>query len=179
VYIEGMMVYDGDETKGVRLWDGAHSGYTTANFTANQRWQWSLQAPVPDLIFLALGTNDFRANTAAATYGTDVGLIIDRIRTENIPGGADICPNVPIILVHLQEPVDGSYTPTWASYLAQLEAVAAARTDVFVIDVSAYIPGGVSLGIGDTLHPDDNGHAAIANIVSRALLDGYSTFRAT
>lgn len=92
VYVEGAMVYDGDEAAGIRVWDASSGGATTQTFqdtafnSSAQNWLAGMAGIPPDAVFIALGGNDYsylraadsRGQTpaqVAANYLTIAGLI--------------------------------------------------------------------------------------------------------
>jgi len=87
VFIDGFFVYNGDETKGVRMWEGAMSGATTANFLPNdltKHWPGVVLAN-PSLAVIALGTNDVGTapHISPATYKANLLALIDAFNTYN------------------------------------------------------------------------------------------------
>ena len=166
--VEGVMFYDGDETKGIRLWDGAHYGYTSGSFASNGTWSEGMLAFTADLAVVALGVNDFGTNVDPATYKTNVQTVITSIRAKSA--------GVPILLVGMYERV-GSFTYTWQQYLDKLAEIAVSDSNTVVIDMTRRLPKGTTtdaLGLvgADGVHPTDKGHLTIADQVSATLLDG-------
>jgi lysophospholipase L1-like esterase len=170
--VEGIMIYDGDESSGIHLWDCAKSGYTANSFAANATVWESMYAALPDLVVCALGTNDFRTNRTPAQFSTSINSIITSIRSQTSPGGSAIDSNMPILLVLPEEPNDGSYTYSWGQYRDVLATIAATSSNIAFIDVSPRLTKGQLLDI-DNLHPTNAGHQFIAACVAGELLTGW------
>lgn len=61
--LEGIYVHKGTRTAGVRVWNTAHGGWTSLNYTGTDRTAIDLIDTLqPDLVILATGTNDDTAN---------------------------------------------------------------------------------------------------------------------
>ncbi|MDB5696227.1 MAG: hypothetical protein JWN21_1770, partial [Sphingomonas bacterium] len=69
VYLAGLLVFNGDEAAGVHGYDAGHFGWNTTQFAAAQSNTWaSLGLIAPQLVTIALGTNDYQAQTPIATF---------------------------------------------------------------------------------------------------------------
>ncbi|MCU4184038.1 SGNH/GDSL hydrolase family protein [Acidiferrimicrobium sp. IK] len=170
---EGCYVYNGDESKGVRVFDGAKSGMQTSDFLA----QVSTAGPAwintaADVVLIALGTNDWRSGMTAATFQANLDSLISDV-------AAQINKPATYILVAFPQPGapgQNGQTATWAQFLAAYYAAAAARTDTVVCDLgqrmySYYVEGSDPLGLwwptdGLYVHPSDKGHALVGAILS-------------
>lgn len=164
----GGMFYNGDETAGVALWDGSHSGWRMQDFdTTWPDWFSHLQFVNPALIVLGCATNDARTTStgySAANFGTYTQSIITKARAK--------IANVPILLLPPYAPVTSSYVEPWANYIAQLKNVAASNTYCALWDMSARIPymspDTFSL-LADGVHPTARGHALMSTLATTAL----------
>jgi lysophospholipase L1-like esterase len=122
-----------------------------------------------DLAFIELGVNDSSGGVSLTTFEANMHAISDAVR-DNRPG---------CILI---------YMTTWTavnggSFDAVIRRVAAAYgglvadiSGVYYANDSTYLPAGVSAfsGVSDGWHPNNNGHAVIANIVGKLLGESYS-----
>ena len=88
-------MFNGDENAGIRFWDGAKSGATTATFTdPAATWASYLPAINPALVLLALGANDGTANMPIPTYTANLQSLIATFRA-----GRTVPPSI-VILTH-------------------------------------------------------------------------------
>lgn len=174
VTVEGVFAHNGTESAGVRLWDAAHSGYTAASMAANLTWYQSMQAVNPELVVVALGTNDHRTGRTTAQYRADMATILGQIRSQTIPGGGTvIAPTVPIVLVRYPEPQDGTYTAgRWDEYGQVLGQLAAEYAPAIYVDLAAEQ---VALA-ADNLHPSPAGHTSIARAIIARIGGGRAAY---
>jgi lysophospholipase L1-like esterase len=170
VYFEGLMVYNGDETKGIQYYDDAHTGYTTSQFNAAQPEINPLLALIkPNLVTIELGANDYLHDTdSPAQVAANIEDEIDNIRTVLAAKPPSIVVILPYSLNNLP-PSSGSYS--WAQYVNAIQAIAVADPSVGILDLSATIgastPGG--WWSSDGLHANDIGQALIGTIVASYL----------
>ncbi|QYC54509.1 tail protein [Gordonia phage Samman98] len=131
--------YDGDETAGLSLWDGSHSGARMWHYTASgdsqAEWVKHLSDGInASLIVLGCATNDSRSSSngySSANYKTHTETIISAVRAR--------IPNVPILAMPPYQPLAATIEP-WASYMGKLAEIAAATPYVAVFDMSKKIP---------------------------------------
>jgi lysophospholipase L1-like esterase len=165
-YFEGLMVYDGDETKGIRLYDAARSGATTADFASSMWDQAEITATAKaDLVTIALGANDY-LNGPETPAGVTANLqgMIDSIRAKASTHSTHQ-PSIAVVI-----PWDFSASGTrngysWSDFADAIRDVAAADSSVALLDLTstgspAGVPGG--LYASDGTHPSDSGQAAIS-----------------
>lgn len=166
--VEGVMVYDGDETKGIRQWEGAHVGYNAGSFVFNTAWADSLKnLMVPDLAFLALGINDFASKgvITPTQFKSHMQGIIASIRAVN--------PACPVVMHNSYERGDLVDPPyPWSDYLAALEEIAFADDKVVLVDLNARLLGWNRVSTeyrdvwdADKIHINSKGHGVVANAV--------------
>jgi VCBS repeat-containing protein len=167
VYFEGMMVYNGDETKGIRLWEGARSGQRTLDFIDDTGLYYNNYTPVqPDLVSIGLGTNDYVTSqvinklTPAQTKA-NLKTIIASIRAK--------CTVPPSII--LWQPAEvknvASALAPWADYLKAIEEVAKEDGAITLFDANTLMGDQLANVYGllsaDKIHPSDDGHMATAD----------------
>lgn len=173
VYVDGVVVYNGDESKGVVHFDSGKFGQTTANFEAasTNAWMTTFAWTQPHCVTINLKTNGWKQNLGVTTYRTHMETIIASSRA-NITA-----PTLTTyVLVTLPQPVHpGTPTDTWASYAAADAAIAAANTggiggasQVVALDLSGRAPSPVtdnSLGLyhADLTHLTPKGNAWLAD----------------
>jgi lysophospholipase L1-like esterase len=169
VYIEGIVIYNGDETKGIRSFDSGHSGFKTSDFES-QTYN-NLSAVVtcnPHLVTIGLGDNDWSTGVSPATAAANIQSIITQIRA-----GLSVSPSFVIIL--WSRPLAANFTPsggaTWQQFADAYYAIAAADPGVVVFDVGLRtIPASSSNALGlwnaDLQHPSDKGHGWVADALA-------------
>lgn len=167
VFIDGLLVFNGDETKGIQVIDGAHSGWGAQNFQLNgiQFYQGSLTTMLqPALVIIGLGINDFAfGSLSIANYKIHMQSNIDRYRNA-IPTKP---PSILLVAMHRRSPV--SAVATWAEYVQAMKDLAQANDGVAFLDLSARLPqvSGDTRGLyADEVHPSNIGHSAIADYVT-------------
>lgn len=164
--IEGVMIYNGDENAGIRLWDGAHFGFTSASFSGNFNWGQSITSVGPELILLGLGVNDYGTNVTAATFKTNMLSIISQVRTK-----AATAPIV--VVIDWQRP--GSFTDSWSNYVTAMYEIAASDATVTIFDLTRRMIRGDLDDLGlldaDDIHLTDKGNKFVGNAISRFMLN--------
>jgi lysophospholipase L1-like esterase len=170
--LEGVMVYDGDESNGVRLYDNAHSGITSGELLAGEGdIDPLLKSISPALVTICLGVNDYLHDAATpAQLTANLNKLISDIR-ETLSARP---PSVVLVLPYVIGAAANRQGYTWAQYATAVRAVAAADPTVGMIDLSSMgtsRPGGY--WASDGLHPSDKGQAEIAAMVT-AYLSGRS-----
>lgn len=159
VYIDGAIVYNGDENAGIHMIPMGHSGWASGDFVT-LLGGYSTQAIGPqdaDLWIVELGLND---------QGTAVTPVAFRSNLETLISTAKSVTTGKTPSFALAAPVDvavGTYP--WASYVDAMWAVAAADDNVCVYDGRQRMgpTGATPLFAGDTFHPSDRGHAFLAD----------------
>lgn len=120
--IEGAMVYRGDLSAGVRLWEGAHAGYR-----ADQINDYALMNQVqPQLVVIELMTNDVRAAVSVASYRAAVAQRIADVRANTVRD-----PGIVLIAAYPESTLINETKP----YRAALREIAAADDGVLLFDL--------------------------------------------
>jgi lysophospholipase L1-like esterase len=163
----GGYFYNGDETAGLALWDGSHSGARAVDFsTTNTDWFNHLTLVNPALMVIGLGTNDCRTSSSgysSATYKTNMQSIITQARAK--------VANLPVLLMPPNKPL-GTLIEPWTNYTDKLKELAAENSYVAVYDMSTRIPDLTSDPYGflvDGVHPTALGHAMLAALATTAM----------
>jgi hypothetical protein len=159
--IEGVYVFNGDETKGIRVWEAGHYGWGTADFNETPSggtatdWLSHLTNVQPDLVTIELGVNDAQ-QVPAATFKAGLQTLI-----ANVNAAITVDPG--IILIACPAP-DAVLSNPWAEYVAAMEQIAAAPL-IDVLDLGQWMPpiNGAPPGwYADAYHPANRGHSEIA-----------------
>jgi lysophospholipase L1-like esterase len=161
-FFSGCMLYNGDESTGIRSFDGAHSGAFSSLFTATE-WQGCLATVAPSLVVLELGVNDPSAPLTATQFQTNLTTLIAAIT-------AAVTPQPSYVL--MLDWNRGDYSDaTWTPFVTATKAVAAANSGVLVFDLYSRTydtqtrATNNSLGIlaSDKIHPVNLGQQYIAD----------------
>lgn len=178
VYVAGLIGFNGDEAAGVQGHEAGHFGWTSGQYAAAQSYTWTAVGQVaPQLAVIALGTNDYGAQTSLATFRANLASIVTLLRTAS--------PGLSIALVAYARRGDVAAQPiAWNQYVATLYDLADTDTGglngasgIAVIDLSTRLPNAATsgtvdpfgIGAGDRVHYAVKGHAAIGEMVGRAL----------
>ncbi|MEV7396920.1 GDSL-type esterase/lipase family protein [Aeromicrobium sp. NPDC092404] len=159
--IEGVMLYNGDRDRGVRVWEGGASARRAIDYVApDDGWATSLRQVHPDLVVLPIGSNDFALGISAADTETRIREIIAMIRSH-----VDTDPSI-VLMSYYDRPTGG--TGTWAAYEEMYARIAATDPDIAVFDISDLFGAYGStqrkgLMAADQIHPSDAGYALIAH----------------
>lgn len=179
-YIHGLLLYAGNESKGIRVYNTGKHGSRAENWALGGSYNHILanqtavllagvQSTIglnPDLLILGWGINDYSAGVTPASYRAALENII-ATRRLMLP-----TKQLPVLLL-------GKYTPNiagagvaWGEYRTARAALAAADPLVAVLELEDFMPAVVSaqavtLGLySDTLHPTAKGHQMIADRVA-------------
>lgn len=175
VTIEGMMAFDQDETKGLRVWSGAHSGYGASDYISSTVWEDSLDnIPSCKLVVLPIGSNDWYNGRTAADTKADIETIIGVLETKF---GADVS----IALVSYYDRPEGVTNIPWDQWRDLVyKPIADAADNVTWVALDALFGpllsdtddrGGLTTASpGDYVHPTPAGHALIGEFLSDFLL---------
>lgn len=167
VLINGLYVYYGDETAGVRTYESGHFGWKASDFISTPSggtatdWLTSVTNIQPQLVTIALGAND-AVSQSAATYKANMQTLIANVR-------AAITTAPSIVLVAMGARSDTLNEP-WANYVQAMKDIAAADSAIDVLDLTTILPAvsGAPAGwYADTVHPSNKGH----NEIARALVE--------
>jgi lysophospholipase L1-like esterase len=166
VLIEGLYVYNGDETRGVRVWESGHAGWKASDFNAAPAggtatdWMANITNIQPSLVVIALGANDAISETSAS-FKTQLTTLITNVR-------AAVTTPPSIVLIAGAERNNTLMEP-WVNYTAAMKSIAAGDSAIDVLDLAAVLPPVKTAPAGwyaDSVHPTNRGHAEIANALT-------------
>ncbi|BAL89826.1 hypothetical protein AMIS_46060 [Actinoplanes missouriensis 431] len=168
--VTGFVTFDGDESRGIQVWNGGHGGRTTGSFAARiDAWAPSLATIRPHLVILQLGVNDWRTGVPAATVKRNLQMIVKAVRAH---AGTD-----PSFVIY-GSPRVGPARDRGFSRVAQAWAEVAAEDDaVSYFDLSARQPAPsadnrLGLYCDDLIHMTDKGAAHTADALTGFLAPG-------
>lgn len=165
IRLEGGAFYDGDATSGVTLYDAGHSGYRVHHYCGHQprtsEWALPLHKIWPDLVVVALGTNDELTGgpTPALTYGDCLRSIVELIKSR--------APKASVAVL-VQPGPGGHRAEVWDDYVAQQHQVADS-CGAALLDIRDRVPCGVRGGdllYKDNVHPLAPGYEAYAQAIA-------------
>jgi lysophospholipase L1-like esterase len=173
VYINGVTVYDGNESSGLAVLNAGFHGSQSSvwNTTAtNPLWRQNVTTLNPDLVTIMLGTNDYSSTLGRATYTANLTNVVNVIR-DNVAGW-------PTILLISAYKENYTYVPAWEQYEYGLERMA---TDLgcAYLDLRTQMPDIGSAGdtqgyYADNIHPTVAGNEKTATVVSDLLISKSS-----
>jgi lysophospholipase L1-like esterase len=164
--INGIMVFNGDENAGIRVWESGHAGDNAGLLvqpSTGGKWIGDVATVKPDVIVLEFGINDWRTSGGydAPTFQTNMTTLIAALRVQ--------APLAPIVLFIPPMASGGVPHGSWSAYRDVYYALAAADATLVLCDVGSRI--GPTTGntfplfTADNLHPNDQGYSMIADIL--------------
>lgn len=138
---------------GAKVVVGAVSGDTSAG--GLRRINWMLRQPV-DVFVLALGANDGLRGSELSTVYSNLGAIIDRVRSKY--------PDANIVVAGMRLPpsLGQDYTDRFAELYPKLAEEKDAHLIPFLLEG---VGGVVELNLPDRIHPNAEGQAVLADNV--------------
>lgn len=173
-YLEGVIVYDGDESKGVHVLEAGHSGYHTTeyNSTDGLNHVTRVQSLAPDLVVFALGENDYLHGHTSASFKANLISLVSKYRA--------VLPNASLaVVMNFEANATGGNIEPWSAFVAAASEVVAedtggpyGRSGLAFLDLSAVMPRVVdNTGsvYADNYHPNDKGMRDYGYHVQNAL----------
>jgi lysophospholipase L1-like esterase len=124
----GFMIYNGDATSGIRVWNDAQGGLTSTQIaadTTNVNLA-GLDVAAPSLVTITALANDFKTGVAVATSKTNLATIVSQVRTK--------APSASIVFAIEHALGSTGATIPWASYVQAYYDVAVADGNIAVFD---------------------------------------------
>jgi lysophospholipase L1-like esterase len=126
---------------------------TSADMVQNLTWVSSLE---PDLVTIGIGTNDVVGGISTTQYQTNIGIVIDRLKSQN--------PNVKIVLCTPPRTLDSTRNATIQTFRDAMVSIAATKNVNYVRWETAWTSTDDATNINsDNLHPTVAGHLALYN----------------
>ena len=175
VILEGIMTYNGDETKGIRQYVGAQSGTTSGDFAAQATNMAAITASVKaDLVTIEIGGNDYnRSSGTPAQTTANIKAMVSAIRSAGNAVG-----HVPSIVIVTVYPISGGNDAQgypYSAYVSAIKSVATSDSGLGFLDFSSFgaTAGQPSslLSSSDDLHPSNSGQSKLATMVKSYLED--------
>jgi lysophospholipase L1-like esterase len=165
IYFTGLSVFNGDENAGVQLFESGHWGWKTTDWANNSAYWPGVITPIqPQLVTIALMTNDYQAGVDPATCKANLLAMIAAVRSK--------CATPPSIVL-VTYPARGDVSNpahAWSEYVAVAASIATADAGVAHLDLSSRYASPATTNAlgnwdGDKVHPTDKGHGLIAETV--------------
>ena len=178
-FVEGIIHYASDETSGITIHGCGHYGWNSGTGSsgwqqaaAGYDWRPSIATLATGAVGIMLGINDCQAsggNFNASQFATSISNLITYLR------GKAALAVLPVLLFIPYQPNVSTVDPGgWAAYAAALRTVAAANSNVHVIDLNYRLPS-IASGFAsgalyyDGVHPSNLGHALIGEIAGAGI----------
>jgi lysophospholipase L1-like esterase len=170
-YLEGITVYNGDETKGIIQYDAGHSAFRVADFLYSSTGTGLNVAHdvygmvQPDLVVIALGLNDY-GNTAQGQY-TPGQMRVNLVRlVQELHRQTVVKPSIVLAKPYMRGDGPTPIAP-FADYLQAFDdVVTIVGGDICTWDagpaIGTFVGGTNPNDSGDHLHPNVAGHTAYA-----------------
>ncbi len=167
--VEGVYVYNGDESAGIRVWEAGHLGATTGTWLTSGILPLQLLAYIqPALVVVALGINDFLTALTPAAITGNLNSLISTVRA--------YCAVPPSVVLFIEHPIIAAfaYREPWDNYVQALYQYALNDGDIYVVDMNERVgnpPAQIaSLSTGTPGLPNDIAHKMWADALAYALL---------
>lgn len=165
----GIEVWDGDEAKGIRLYDWSKSGLKASQMQGDAMETAVMAQIAPALVLVEFGGNEIGQGILPSVFGSSLTSLIAEWKAAL--SGASKPPASYVIVI----PPDGGGTPTypWADYVAAAKAVAAADpNNVTCCDLGQLMPS--YAGSANTTYDyqsefANGGHSEAADIIAAFL----------
>ncbi len=161
-YIDGVIEYDADSASGIQVYNCGYSGAVSANWTG-QDWAPMTIVP-PALVIIELGGDDWESNVPPATFQSNLTTIISDIRT-----ALSAHPTNFLLLTAVGQ--TASLTYQYSQYVDAMYAVAAAASDVDVLDLTIRMPANSAADLSSSLYDvstaelTPTGHALVTDFL--------------
>lgn len=165
-FLDGIVVYNGDESGGLTVHDCSHYGFTlhqwaTASPAITSAW---LNTLSPSLLIFELGANDYGGQEPLTTFQADLASMA------KVLNGLTSVPSVLVVADY--DPFGLSGIP-WSSYVAAY-ASWATTNGYALLDLTQRMPptnAALTYGLyaSDDVHPSNEGHSFIADAISTLL----------
>ncbi|MEU8662184.1 SGNH/GDSL hydrolase family protein [Actinoplanes philippinensis] len=167
--IHGFVTFDGDEEKGIQVFNGGHGGRTSGDFTERAAaWAPRLRSIRPHLVILQLGINDWRIGVSAAEMKRNLLTIIETVRTSSGTDPSFVVYGTPRVGADRRIQDYTRFTEAWREIAAEDTGGPGGASGVAYFDLAARQPSPSSdnthgLYGDDLVHMTDRGAAFTAD----------------
>jgi hypothetical protein len=179
--LDMVYVYDGDVTRGVRVYNLSHGGTGTTDFAANNTQANTAATNAPkleafdtgrgmDLYIYYIGAGDYAGGVTAATFQANIEATIDKYRAAQTRVPAFLLVN------HFARYDVTSPTFAWSTYKAAMKAVTKTRAQTDYLDLENWFPVSQAADTDDDLvdssgvHLTNQGQGLAAQLIAEKLI---------
>jgi lysophospholipase L1-like esterase len=120
VRVHGFATFDGDEERGVQVYNGGHGGRTSGDFVKGATaWVPRLRSLQPHLVILQLGVNDWRIGVPAAVMRQNLQKIIAMVRANTTTEPSFVVYGPPRVGADRRVQDFANYTDAWREVAAE------------------------------------------------------------
>jgi lysophospholipase L1-like esterase len=168
VAIDGIMPYNGDRTKGIRIWDGGKGSAKIGDYGTDSTsliFQ-SMGLIQPRMLTIEFGFNEYFGNVDPALFQTQLTNSVSWMIAP-----VTVKPTVQFIVFPEPSITGAARTYPYQAYVDAVYAAAAATPNSFVTDLRSALEPGLaagSAGLGmyfDGVHFNAYGQAAVADLI--------------
>lgn len=171
VVVDGLMPYNGDRDKGIRVWDAGKGSAKIGDIGSppSNGFRGFQQMGIinPALIGVEWGFNEYFGNVTSATFKTNLTAFVSSCAA-NVTGNPTF-----LFIIWPQPQHSGTPVEAWANYVQVIREVAAATTNSVIVDFSERLPAYTDNSLGffyDNVHPTDKGSAYVADVLASVLV---------
>lgn len=163
--IEGLIVNDGDESAGIRLWDSSRGGSKTGDWltatSGSEDWlarigSGAATIVTPQLVIVEQLANDY-TTISSSQYATNLTSMITKLRAN--------LPDASIVVLGAYRRTTAGLSEAWDAYSAQAKTIAA-DNDCGYLDLDELVD--ITQGTGflfDAYHPSNDGAEVLAGLI--------------
>lgn len=168
VAIDGIMPYNGDRGKGIRIWNAGKGSAKIGDYGSDSTsliWQ-SMGTIQPRMLTIEFGFNEYFGNVDPALFQTQLTNA-----TSWMLARCTIKPTVQFIVFPEPSITGAARTYPYLSYVNAVYAAAAATPNSFVTDLRGALEAGVTVGSGglgmyfDGVHFNASGQGGAADLI--------------
>lgn len=168
VAIDGIMPYNGDSTKGIRVWNAGKGSAKIGDYGSDPSsliWQ-SMKTIQPRMLTIEFGFNEYFGNVVPATFQASLTNAVSWMLAN-----CTVKPTVQFIVFPEPSITGSARAYPYQAYVDAVFAAAAATPNAFVTDLRNAIEPGVTAGSGslgmyfDGVHFNAYGQAAVADLI--------------
>lgn len=173
--IHGFATFDGDETRGIQVYNGGHGGRTSGDFASRAAaWAPRLRQIRPHLVILQLGINDWRSGVAPAEMKRNLTAIIATVRAHTDTDPSFVIYGTPRVGADHRVQDYTRFTEAWQEIAAEDTGGPGGGSGVAYFDLAARQPSpssdnGHGLYCDDLVHMTDRGAAFTADALTAFL----------
>jgi lysophospholipase L1-like esterase len=172
--VHGFAVFNGDESRGIQVYNGGHSGRETGDYTTQAAgWAPRLATIQPHLVILDLGWQDWRMNVPVATMKANLKSIIATVRANTTTSPSFVILGSPKLSNLTPSQDFALFTTAWREVVTEdtggIGGSGVAYFDLAARQTAPATNNTLGLYTSDQLSPSDKGAAHIADALTAFL----------